>query len=97
MSVYLDDLIVSSNSAVLLNDLYQRFLLAFAEANLTPNPRKLVAPTDALTVFNCNLTQGSARVSEARIAQYFSADRSAASRKSFDAYCRKIEEGNIAS
>ena len=94
MSVYLDDLICSCDDVALLTQLYESFLVAFAAANLAPNPRKLVPPSDNITVFNCDLRQGFARVTEARIAKYFSEQRSAASIQSFEAYCTKESEAN---
>jgi hypothetical protein len=95
VSIYLDDLICSCNDLALLTQLYQSFLYAFAVANLAPNPHKLAPPSDNITVFNCDLRQGFAHVTEARIAKYFSEQRSAASTQSFEAYCRKVAETNI--
>ncbi|MGY3133725.1 MULTISPECIES: reverse transcriptase domain-containing protein [unclassified Bradyrhizobium] len=95
VSIYLDDLICSANDEALLEALYDAFLAAFAEANLTPNPTKLVPPTDALVVFNCDLRHGFAQVTPDRIAEYFAEPRSAASLTSFAAYCAKVSEANI--
>ena len=96
VSIYLDDLIVSANDQKMLEDLYDGFLKAFAEANLAPNPGKLVSPTKEIVVFNCELRHGFAQVTEERIAKYFQADRSAASVTSFAAYCKSVSEANTA-
>ncbi|MCA1479836.1 hypothetical protein [Bradyrhizobium sp. NBAIM08] len=46
VSIYSDVLICSANDEALLEALYDAFLAAFAEANLTPNPTKLVPPAE---------------------------------------------------
>lgn len=94
VSIYLDDLICSGNNEAVLRNLYARFLVAFAEANLSPNPKKLVAPTDELVVFNCELRHGFAHVTQERIEEYFAEPRTAASQTSFAAYCNKVSEAN---
>jgi hypothetical protein len=96
VSIYLDDLIVSANDEAVLQELFAGFLKAFEEANLAPNPAKVVSPTGEIIVFNCELRHGFARVTEERIAKYLEEDRSAASLLSFDAYCAKISEANTA-
>lgn len=94
VSIYLDDLICSANDERVLQALYAGFLTAFAEANLTPNPIKLVPPTDELVVFNCELRHGFAQVTEERIEEYFAEPRTTASQTSFAAYCAKVSEAN---
>lgn len=94
VSVYLDDLICSANDATLLGKLYDDFMQACVDANLTPNPAKIVPPTSEITVFNCDLRHGFACVTEARIAQYLQTPHSIASQISFDAYCDKVAEEN---
>jgi hypothetical protein len=94
VSIYLDDLICSGNDEVVLNELYAGFLAAFADANLAPNPGKLVAPTDEIVVFNCELRHGFARVTQERIQEYLAEPRTAASQISFATYCAKVSEAN---
>jgi Reverse transcriptase (RNA-dependent DNA polymerase) len=94
VSIYLDDLICSADDEALLTELYNDFLQACADANLTPNAGKIVPPTSAITVFNCDLSHGFARVTEERIAKYMAKQHSLASRISFDAYCAKVSEAN---
>lgn len=96
VSIYLDDLIVSANDQKVLEQLYNNFLQAFTDANLAPNPGKVIAPTSEIVVFNCELRHGFARVTEERIAKYLELERSAASVTSFNAYCEKISEANTA-
>jgi hypothetical protein len=94
VSIYLDDLICSANDEALLQELYDGFLQACEDANLTPNPTKLVAPTSEIVVFNCELRHGFAQVTPERIAKYFEEPRTAASQRSFDVYCAKVSEAN---
>jgi hypothetical protein len=94
VSIYLDDLICSANNEALLQELYEGFLQACEDANLTPNPTKLVAPTSEIVVFNCDLRHGFAQVTPERIARYFEEPRTAASQRSFVVYCAKVSEAN---
>jgi hypothetical protein len=96
VSIYLDDLIVSAKDVTLLDELFAGFLQAFADANLAPNPGKVIGPTTDITIFNCELRHGFARVTEERIAKYLEEERSAASLASFAAYCEKVSEANTA-
>jgi len=95
VSIYLDDLICSGNDEAVLHELYEEFLAAFEEANLVPNPTKLVSPTDEIIVFNCELRHGFARVTQERIQEYLEVPRTAASQISFATYCAKVAEANI--
>lgn len=94
MSVYLDDIIGSHDDAALLTTAYERVRQACIEANLVPNADKLVAPTQAMVAFNCNLTKGMVSVTDARIAKFYAEYPSPASRISFEAYVDRVASAN---
>jgi hypothetical protein len=96
VSIYLDDLICSGPDEAALQDLYELFLDAFVEANLTPHPDKIVPPTTGLQVFNCELREGVARVTPERIAEFFEEPHGPEAVSAFEAYCERVSERNAA-
>ncbi len=90
------DLICSASDGAILQELYDGFLQACEDANLTPNPTKLVAPTGEIVVFNCELRHGFAQATPERIAKYFEEPGRQLPQRSFDAYCAKVSEANTA-
>jgi Reverse transcriptase (RNA-dependent DNA polymerase) len=55
VSVYVDDISLSSNDLNSLENCYAELVEAFEVAGFTANPTKNVTPCDELTVFNCSL------------------------------------------
>lgn len=96
VSVYLDDIIGSHPDEDLLRQAYDDVCQACVEANLIPNADKLVAPSNAIVAFNCNLTKGSAKVTDERIAKFFEVDRTAFSQQAFEAYVNRVASGEDA-
>jgi hypothetical protein len=94
VSVYLDDFVGSHGDDALLRDVYGDIQAACVEANLAPNENKLVAPNKAIVAFNCNLTKGLAKVTDERIAKFFSVGRSDIGRQSFEDYLERVERAN---
>lgn len=94
ISVYLDDFLGSHNDLGTLTAAYDDIRQTCAVALLIPNPNKLVPPQAAITAFNCDLTQGAANVQAARIAKFFSVERSAGSIQSFQEYQARVTSGN---
>jgi hypothetical protein len=94
VSIYLDDLICSGPNEAVLQDLYELFLDAFAEAKLTPHPDKIVPPASALQVFNCDLREGVARVTPERIAEFYEEPHYPEAVSAFEAYCDRVSERN---
>jgi hypothetical protein len=87
ISVYLDDFVGSHNDPIVLAAAYEDIRSACVDAGFIPNPAKLVPPSDAITVFNCDLTRGSATVTPARAASYWaSRDRTPMSDAGFVHY-----------
>jgi hypothetical protein len=96
ISVYLDDFIGSHNDPALLTAAYEDIRNTCVAAGFIPNPGKLVAPSAAITAFNCDLTHGNAVVTEARAAKYFaSPDRTAMSDAGFIHYQTLVAAQNV--
>jgi reverse transcriptase-like protein len=96
ISVYLDDIIGSSDDEGALKAAYEAIKVACVAANLMPNPDKLVDPKPKIAAFNCNLTHGAAVVTEERIAKFYTQFPSVTSRISFEAYVARVASENIA-
>jgi hypothetical protein len=71
ISVYLDDFVGSHNDSAVLTAAYEDIRTACVEAGFIPNPAKLVPPSEAITVFNCDLKRGSSTVTPTRVAKYW--------------------------
>jgi hypothetical protein len=96
ISVYLDDFIGSHDDLVVLTETYEDIRNTCVTAGLIPNPRKLVAPSVAITAFNCDLKQGSALVTPARVAEYFArTDRTPLSDAGFVQYEGLVSSQNV--
>jgi hypothetical protein len=95
ISVYLDDFIGSHDNEGALGVAYEDIRASCVKAHLIPNPNKLVPPNTAITAFNCDLTQGSAKLTDDRIARFFSVARSAASQSAFEDYKVRVASANL--
>jgi hypothetical protein len=97
ISVYLDDFLGSHNDAHVLEAAYADIRDTCTSSGLVPNPNKLVPPSAAITAFNCDLTHGSARVRNDRIARYYAAPtRTPESDAAFEQYRLLIASANTA-
>lgn len=95
ISVYLDDFIGSHNDEALLTAAYEDIRDTCVAAGFFPNPSKLVPPQAAITAFNCDLTNGAAEVTAARMEKYFSrTDRTPLSDAGFDEYRDLVRSHN---
>jgi len=94
VSVYLDDFLGSHDDETVLAAAYDDIRNTCAEARLIPNPSKLVPPTDAITAFNCDVTNHVAILRPDRIAQFYSRPRSPESQNSFEEYKQRVESRN---
>jgi hypothetical protein len=45
--------------------------------------------------FNCNLTKGSAKVTDERVAEFFSVEQTELARQSFEDYLERVERANV--
>jgi hypothetical protein len=96
ISVYLDDFVGSHNDAAVLAAAYEDIRSASVEAGFIPNPMKLVPPSVAITVFNCDLTNGSATVTPVRVNKYWaSPDRTPMSDAGFTQYMALVAAQNV--
>jgi hypothetical protein len=94
VSVYFDDFIGSGPNEFDLTTVYNDILVSFEKANLTPNPRKLLAPAHAIKAFNCDLSHGLVRVSPERVQLFFSEPRTRLSSQAFRAYEAGVASNN---
>lgn len=97
ISVYLDDFIGSHASEDVLTTAYEVIRVACIEANLVPNPDKLVGPSKAIIAFNCSLTKGCAQVTDARIGEFYGKFPGLTARQSFEAYVASVAKMNVRS
>ena len=96
VSVYLDDFIGSHPNKNLLGKAYENIRQACVEANLIPNPDKLVEPSRTIVAFNCELTKGMAKVTDARVARFYEEGPDAFSQQAFEAYVTRVARANQA-
>jgi hypothetical protein len=96
ISVYMDDFIGSHDDEAVLAAAFADIRGTAIAAGLTPNPNKLIAPINAITAFNCDLTHGAANLTPQRIAQYEAKeDRTALSDASFEQYKALVASANF--
>lgn len=95
LSVYLDDVVGSHNDEGVLDAAYVDIRDTCARAGLVPNPEKLIAPSAAITAFNCDLTHGFAAVRTERVEKYLASDkRTVGSDAAFDQYVARVAAAN---
>ncbi|MGM4999498.1 reverse transcriptase domain-containing protein [Tardiphaga sp. 538_B7_N1_4] len=95
ISVFMDDFVGSHDDLEVLQAAYTDVRDSAVEAGLLPNPAKLVAPTDAITAFNCDLQLARASVTAERIAKYEARhNRTPQSDASFLQYCNLVSSKN---
>jgi hypothetical protein len=94
VSVYLDDIGLSSCDENLLQRTHHATLVALEESKFIINTDKTAAPSDQMVLFNCDLTFENARVRAERVEEFFSVERSEASAAAFLAYCEAVAVGN---
>ncbi len=94
VSVYLDDFVGSHGDEALLRDAYQDIQDACVKANLVPNAGKLIAPSNAIAAFNCHLMKGLAKVTAARVAEFYSSEQTKLAQQSFENYLERVERAN---
>lgn len=96
ISVYLDDFVGSHNDPAVLTAAYEDIRAACVDAGFIPNPGKLTPPSAAITAFNCDLTNGSAKVTPARVNKYWaSPDRTPMSDAGFVQYEALVAAQNV--
>lgn len=94
VSVYLDDFVGSHADECVLREAYDDIRQACVDSNLIPNAEKLVEPSKAIVVFNCDLTKGFAKVTDARIASFLETSPDTHSQQGFDGYVARVAQAN---
>jgi hypothetical protein len=94
LSVYVDDISLSSNNIDTLLDGYAEICAAVDASGFTISPEKSVPPCESLTVFNCHLQTGTTFVTLARKEIFLSKQPNPAQLEGFDRYVRSVERGN---
>lgn len=94
VSVYMDDISLSSDDLNLLQAAFEGLLERLATAYFEVSPQKVRPPAPAIDVFNCDLRCGQTEVQQDRIDLFEAEPRSEASMDAFAHYCLSVERGN---
>ena len=94
ISVYVDDISLSSNDLDALTAAYRGLREAIGEAGFTLNEAKCAPPSAETTVFNCDLRQDEAEVTDERKRLFYSVPRNGPSADAFERYCASVRQGN---
>jgi hypothetical protein len=94
VSVYMDDISLSSNDEASLKLAYAELLATLESSQFMVNSEKLRPPARLIDVFNCDLEQGNVTVSPARVDTFFAVPRTSASEAGFIRYCAIVSRGN---
>lgn len=94
VSVYMDDVSISSDDFAALQQVYKQLLDVLPESDFEVNLAKAVAPHPQMVIFNCDLEQGRTSVTDQRIAEFLASFPSQESENAFIAYCASVELGN---
>lgn len=87
VTVYMDDICLSSNNKETLQEAYSGLLSAITEAGFTINAEKACPPAQHIEIFNCNLTYQSTEVLPDRVAKFYEIARTPAGEQAFSTYC----------
>ncbi|WP_374944117.1 reverse transcriptase domain-containing protein [Sphingomonas sp.] len=95
VSVYMDDIAISSDDADKLRAAFDGLLASLAEAHFEISEDKVREPGPAMDLFNCNLSFGHTEVRQERVDKFLSEQRSQESLDGFARYQVSVEDGNI--
>lgn len=95
VSVYMDDISLSSNDETALCEAFEQLKNKLQEANFEISAGKIREPSMAMDVFNCDLSHGKAEVRSERIGLFYAEMRSPESINGFEDYCARVQEGNF--
>ncbi len=94
VSVFVDDIAVSSNSAEETLAAFNLLELSMKDSGFLSNEKKRREPSTAIDIFNCALQHNITEVTSDRIRAFDELERSAESKIAFAAYCGKISRDN---
>ncbi|MFC6199489.1 reverse transcriptase domain-containing protein [Ponticaulis profundi] len=93
VSLFMDDISISSNDPSLVSDSFEYIKSAFDSSPFSINNDKTTGTTESLQVFNCNLSYDFSSVTSERIEKFYSDDeRSEASISGFEDYCARVSK-----
>jgi hypothetical protein len=90
ITVYLDDIALSSNDIDEIQLAYKRLLSAVEASGFQLNKEKSRNPVPRIEIFNCELAYEESAVTPARISEFYAIERSENSVAAFKAYCASI-------
>lgn len=94
VSLYMDDIALSSDDLPALTGAFATVRVALADANFELSPDKVCGPSQGLQLFNCDLRTGRTEVRQERVAEFFEKPRTAESIAAFEFYRESVETGN---
>lgn len=94
ISIYVDDISVSSTSVEAVTHAYARLVEGVPAAGFIVNDAKSRPPAAAMEVFNCDLERDRVKVREGRVEQFYAEPRSTESVRGFHRYLASVENGN---
>lgn len=93
ISVFVDDISVSSNDPDLLSMIFDQLRSCFDDSPFSLNENKTIEPTERLQIFNCKLAHQVSSVTQERINEFYATDdRSEASIAGFEDYCLRVAQ-----
>src|SRR5690606_17440940 len=95
VSVYMDDISLSSDHEAALYGAFEQLKAKLQEANFEISAGKMREPSAAMDVFNCDLSHGKTEVRADRIGEFYAKMRSPASVDGFEECRARIQEGNF--
>ncbi len=94
VSVYMDDIALSGDDLSVLRDTYSALISVLEAEGFEVNGEKLRPPSEAMDIFNCDLSTGRASVRDERIEEFLATSPNQESQDAFVAYCATVEAGN---
>jgi hypothetical protein len=94
VTVYMDDISLSSDDLTELQATFDQLLAALEEAEFEISQGKTRTPASAMDLFNCDVKRDCTVVRDDRVDLFLSEPRSPASVMAFDEYCESVALGN---
>jgi hypothetical protein len=94
VTVYMDDISLSSDNLTALQAAFDRLLACLQHAEFEISPEKTRHPSPAMDLFNCDVECGRTVVRSERIDLFLSEPRTLPSQEAFDGYCESVAAGN---
>lgn len=95
VTVYMDDISLSSDDLSALQAAFDQLLARLTEAEFEISAAKTRNPGPAMDLFNCDVECGRTSVMDERIDLFLAEPRTPASLIAFDDYCDSVADGNV--